>query len=290
MHTDGICTVFAAGYLKAGEKEVTAVEAEDTLFALHTVGFRPYAKPGGSEWIVNPPLTTDDHDEWTRKGVRWGSFRIKAGDFYLIPAGIPHQFSNVKPSLSVAWNLLPKSACDAMALRQLHYAVRFARSKLTVPCQYMEAIGDHAPLEVLVEPLLAKKQRAELERLSPFNKAYLNESLNKLLLSETAQFFKMETEIGEPSENLIEELWTVVDKHTTRATAPRAKGLKVLPYVCEAVSRRARIFDSTTFKAERNMLGDYNNTISGLAPSGHRTWCVNRLSDHSYVCSRWAGW
>ena len=61
----------------------------------------------------------------------------------------------------------------------------------------------------------------------------LNKSLNKLLLSETAQFFKMETEIGDPSENLIEELRTVVYNHTTRATAPRAKGSKVLPYVSE---------------------------------------------------------
>ena len=26
--------------------------------------------------------------------------------------------------------------------------------------QYMEAIGDHAPLEVLLEPLLAKKQQS----------------------------------------------------------------------------------------------------------------------------------
>ena len=73
------------------------------------------------------------------------------------------------------------------------------------------------------------KERASWKKLERQLEAELslNKSLNKLLLSETAQFFKMETEIGDPSENLIEELWTVVDNHTTRATAPRAKGSKV---------------------------------------------------------------
>ena len=37
-------------------------------------------------------------------GVRYGTFEIGAGDLYVIPAGLPHEFLNHEEDcLSVAW-------------------------------------------------------------------------------------------------------------------------------------------------------------------------------------------
>ena len=39
------------------------------------------------------------------------------GDFYVIPAGVAHEFLNRQKALSIAWNLVPvctQKTCDAM--------------------------------------------------------------------------------------------------------------------------------------------------------------------------------
>jgi hypothetical protein len=43
----------AMGFVKAGGKRVTAVEAEDCVAACLAGGFKPYAKPGSSPRMVN---------------------------------------------------------------------------------------------------------------------------------------------------------------------------------------------------------------------------------------------
>ena len=150
MHLDGMGTYFAAGYIKDGEKHITAVEAHDALYALKEVGFRAYAKPGGSEHATNVPLTQQLLRRWDNKHVRWGDFHIKEGDFYFIPAGIPHEFENVRPSLSVAWNFLPKGVgSNELVLHHMYYAHARLRTDLGHTKDRMNALMDHAP-EILL--------------------------------------------------------------------------------------------------------------------------------------------
>jgi hypothetical protein len=116
MHLDGMGTLTAIGIVKHGLKLVTAVEACDAVFALNLATFRLYAKPGGSPFLLNKPIDrvilADEIDSvkelWTRHGIRWGTFTISAGDAYVIPAGIPHEFLNRQKSLSIAWNIFPR--------------------------------------------------------------------------------------------------------------------------------------------------------------------------------------
>ena len=116
MHVDEMGTMTVIGIVKDGSKLVTAVEACDSVLALKLVNFRLYAKPGGSSFLLNPPVdrviiedVPDSAKElWTRHGIRWGTFNISKGDGYVIPAGIPHEFLNRQKSLSIAWNVLPR--------------------------------------------------------------------------------------------------------------------------------------------------------------------------------------
>jgi hypothetical protein len=154
MHLDGMGTYFAAGYIKDGEKRITAVEAQDALFALKVASFRAYAKPGGSEHATNLPLTRMLRQRWRDNGVRWGRFNISKDDFYFIPCGIPHEFENVQPSLSVAWNFLPKGVkSNAMVLQQMYYAQSRLREDLGSQKDRMKALMDHAPETLLLRRL-----------------------------------------------------------------------------------------------------------------------------------------
>lgn len=112
MHLDGMGSLVAIGGLKCGKKLVTAVEACDASLALKIAGFKSYAKPGGSSFLTNDPVDRSFSGEeescslkdlWTMSHVRWGTFEISAGDAYVIPAGMPHEFLNAEPSLSIAW-------------------------------------------------------------------------------------------------------------------------------------------------------------------------------------------
>ncbi|CAN0602570.1 unnamed protein product, partial [Ectocarpus sp. 12 AP-2014] len=40
-----------------------------------------------------------------RAGVRYQTFPIREGEAYLVPSGCLHEFMNVIPCLSVAWNI-----------------------------------------------------------------------------------------------------------------------------------------------------------------------------------------
>ena len=55
-------------------------------------------------------LEEEDRKRWKDHGVAFGTFTICAGDAYVIPAGVPHEFRNDPPSLSIAWNFLQPGA------------------------------------------------------------------------------------------------------------------------------------------------------------------------------------
>ena len=47
---------------------------------------------------------------WRAHQVAFGEFTLRRGDAYIIPAGVPHEFRNDAPSLSIAWNFLQPGA------------------------------------------------------------------------------------------------------------------------------------------------------------------------------------
>ncbi|CAM9816984.1 unnamed protein product, partial [Phaeothamnion confervicola] len=116
MHMDGNGSFCAAGGLKAGRKRITCVESDDALLALRLANFTAYAKPGGSEQLVNDPTTPAVRAAWRQEGVRFGTFEITAGDGYVVPSSVPHEFINVEECLSVAWNFLPPPCACGLAL------------------------------------------------------------------------------------------------------------------------------------------------------------------------------
>lgn len=50
-------------------------------------------------------------------GVRYRTFPILEGDGYLVPSGTLHEFMNVVPCLSVAWNIMPHPLNCKVAMR-----------------------------------------------------------------------------------------------------------------------------------------------------------------------------
>ena len=94
-HFDGLASFSAMGGIKDGLKSVTAVEAPDAFLALELVEFLSYAKPGGG--TVNLPITAAHKEVWKEHGIRHATFELRAGDFYAIPPGMPHEFVNKKP-------------------------------------------------------------------------------------------------------------------------------------------------------------------------------------------------
>jgi len=160
MHLDGMGTSVAAGGLKDGLKLVTAVDARDALLALKVAGFTTYAKPGGSAHIVNAPITNQIRRSWARLGVRFASFEVKRGDGYLIPCGIPHEFKNMEPSLSIAWNYVPHPKLCLAALGMLSYSLHELDQKMKKqPCRLQHA------LDFIPEYILVRMSKSHLERL-----------------------------------------------------------------------------------------------------------------------------
>eukprot|EP00960_Hanusia_phi_P044463 756658-Hanusia_phi.AAC.4 len=163
MHLDGMGSLVAIGGLKSGKKLVTAVEACDAMLAFKIAGFKSYAKPGGSNFLTNDPVDRafsceDDSrslkDLWTTSHVRWGTFEINAGDAYVIPAGIPHEFLNSEPSLSIAWNILPaceqSSAGEPWHFLLLLQALHDAEKDFSGSRDRLRSAIDHAPVPLLV--------------------------------------------------------------------------------------------------------------------------------------------
>ena len=63
-------------------------------------------------------LDEEDRKRWKAHGVAFGTFTIRAGDAYVIPAGVPHEFRNDLPSLSIAWNFLqPGTQANLLVVR-----------------------------------------------------------------------------------------------------------------------------------------------------------------------------
>jgi len=97
---------------------------------------------------------------WTRHGVRWGTFQIHKGDGYLIAAGIPHEFLNLSPALSIAWNIVP--ACDEEQGSEpipwilLQRSLRDAEVDLAGTSGRLVASIDHAPATVLLRQTFPK--------------------------------------------------------------------------------------------------------------------------------------
>ena len=100
-------TLCAAGVVHSGHKRIVAVDCRDNVRALKLVGFTTFGKPGGSDFARNRPLSEADLQLWRAHGVRFGVFDLRPGDAYMIPAGMPHEFQNLAPSLSMAWNFMP---------------------------------------------------------------------------------------------------------------------------------------------------------------------------------------
>ena len=173
MHLDGMGTLAAVGGVKDGTKLVTAVEAADAALALRLARFKFYAKPGGSNFVVNDPIDRvavgDDALQglkqlWTRHGVRWGTFKIHKGEGYLIAAGIPHEFLNTEGALSIAWNIVP--ACDEEQEEPIPWillqrALRDAEADLVGTSGRLAAAIDHAPATVLLRQAFPKLMTTE---------------------------------------------------------------------------------------------------------------------------------
>ena len=56
IHLDGMGTLTAVGGVKGGIKVLTAIEADDASRAFLLGKFKLYAKPGGSPYLINPPI------------------------------------------------------------------------------------------------------------------------------------------------------------------------------------------------------------------------------------------
>ena len=152
MHLDGMGSTVAAGGLRAGRKVVVALEASDALAAYRLARFITFAKPGGSRLVTNPPVLPAHRGAWAEHGLRAAEFELAAGDAYVIPAGVPHQFENLEPALSVAWNLLPLEARACTAARAcLGFSLAELQRKLGKRPNVAEGATEHAPVELLVE-------------------------------------------------------------------------------------------------------------------------------------------
>ena len=117
MHFDGMGSTCAAGGLRDGVKAIVAVESADATLAYALAGFKSYHKPGGK--FVNTPIDARVRARWRAHRVAFGEFVLRQGDAYIIPAGVPHEFRNDAPSLSIAWNFLQPGAraselCEAI--------------------------------------------------------------------------------------------------------------------------------------------------------------------------------
>ena len=126
-------------------------------------------EPVGSSlgWDTNrsPPSPTHRHrqvlDEedrkkgWKAHGVAFGTFTIRAGDAYVIPAGVPHEFRNDLPSLSIAWNFLQPGAqanllglaLTDIALTDVYKRYPYKRSEVANPGR--NEFIEHGPLDLV---------------------------------------------------------------------------------------------------------------------------------------------
>ena len=66
--------------------------------------------------------------------VLMGSGCATQGDFYVIPAGVAHEFLNRQKALSIAWNLVPvctQTICDALPWILLQRSMKDAAMDLS---------------------------------------------------------------------------------------------------------------------------------------------------------------
>ncbi|CAM9189572.1 unnamed protein product, partial [Ectocarpus fasciculatus] len=165
-HMDGMGSFTAIGGLKAGEKSVTAFESEDCATALAVAKFKAFAKPGGSSYVVNDRIDDDDtlRNRFHRAGVRFRTFPIREGEAYLVPSGALHEFMNVIPCLSVAWNIMPHPANCEVAMRIAEASAEEAQAELGVNTDRSASAIEHAPPESMRERHAAWVIKTALER------------------------------------------------------------------------------------------------------------------------------
>ncbi|CAM9581728.1 unnamed protein product, partial [Sphacelaria rigidula] len=143
----------AIGGVKAGEKSVTAFETQDCATALAVAKFKSFAKPGGSSYVVNNRID-DDMTLRTRlrnAGVRFRTFPIRQGDAYLVPSGSLHEFMNVVPCLSVAWNIMPHPANCKVAMAMAEKSAGEAEAVLGADTDRSQSAIEHAPPDPMLE-------------------------------------------------------------------------------------------------------------------------------------------
>ncbi|CAM9750798.1 unnamed protein product, partial [Ectocarpus sp. 6 AP-2014] len=165
-HMDGMGSFTAIGGLKAGEKSVTAFESEDCATALAVAKFKAFAKPGGSSYVVNDRIDDDAtlRNRLHRAGVRYRTFPIREGEAYLVPSGCLHEFMNVIPCLSVAWNIMPHPANCEVAMRMAEASAEEAQAELGVNTDRSASAIEHAPPESMRERHAAWVIKTALER------------------------------------------------------------------------------------------------------------------------------
>ena len=141
----------AAGGLRDGKQRIIAVEAPDAILAYALAGFKSYHKPGGK--YVNTPIDARVRRAWRRHGVAFGEFTLRDGDAYIIPAGVPHEFRNDKPSLSIAWNFLqPGAHANALCAAITQYALdEVDRSFHALQDMAKQGVTEHAPIHLVRE-------------------------------------------------------------------------------------------------------------------------------------------
>ncbi|CAM9452827.1 unnamed protein product, partial [Pylaiella littoralis] len=165
-HMDGMGSFTAIGGIKAGMKSVTAFESEDCGTALAVAKFKAFAKPGGSSYVVNDRIDDDDtlRNRLTNAGVRYRTFPIREGEAYLVPSGCLHEFMNVVPCLSVAWNIMPHPANCNVAMDMAEASAREAEAELGVNTDRSISAIEHAPPESMRERQAAWVIKTWLQR------------------------------------------------------------------------------------------------------------------------------
>ncbi|CAM9970748.1 unnamed protein product, partial [Ectocarpus sp. 4 AP-2014] len=99
-----------------------------------------------------------------RAGVRYRTFPIREGEAYLVPSGCLHEFMNVIPCLSVAWNIMPHPANCEVAMRMAEASAEEAQAELGVNTDRSASAIEHAPPESMRERHAAWVIKTALER------------------------------------------------------------------------------------------------------------------------------
>ena len=148
MHLKGMGSLCAAGGVEGGRHAVTAVEAFDSLQALHLSGFTTYATPGetadGRSGGANAPLSDRTHHIWRAAGIRHATFDLGPGDGYFVPAGASHQVVPVgAPAVAttIAWSFLPPARTAFLHMRS-RLGRRPGKAEVIAPLDRLQRLID----------------------------------------------------------------------------------------------------------------------------------------------------